>query len=146
IPSESMMRLATPPSVFSTISRSASWNMGPIVLAFRAHRQNMRARAGDPPRTMAQKVLDPRRGGEPRAEEGVRGEWQETGDTLTVAVDQVVLARAPMEPFRDAVAAGLKRPPVELALAYDGHCVTAERPREEGGTTEEMLSRGVWIA
>jgi aconitate hydratase len=43
---------------------------------------------------------------------------------MEVSVDQVVLARAPGRAFGDALRAGLKKTPVEVAVAYDGLCVT----------------------
>jgi aconitate hydratase len=76
----------------------------------------MRARAGEPPRTMAQKILSAR--------------WRSPsaarlpGDMVEVDVDQIVLARAPMRALRRALGAGLKKTSVEVAIAYDGCCVT----------------------
>jgi aconitate hydratase len=68
-------------------------------------------------------------------------------DLAEVAVDQVVLVRAPARALAEAVAAGLKRAAPELAVAYDGRCIT------EGGAspdtrsaTSEMLSHGVLVA
>ncbi|MGH7270062.1 MAG: hypothetical protein ACREJ3_06485, partial [Polyangiaceae bacterium] len=77
---------------------------------------------------MAQKILSARasdrthRGQEAGAAEGM----------VTVDVDQVVLARAPMKAHAEAVAAGLKKTSVEVPIAYDGCCVTA-RVAAEGG-------------
>ena len=48
----------------------------------------MRARAGDPPRTMAQKILA-----------GRSADPTLAGDLVEVKVDQIVLARAPMRAF-----------------------------------------------
>jgi len=95
----------------------------------------MRARAGDPPRTMAQKILvarssDPSLG----------------PDMVAVQVDQVVLARAPMRAFVQAASSGFKKASVETAIAYDGRCVTEEGLPDAGGTSTEMLGHGVLVA
>jgi aconitate hydratase len=73
----------------------------------------MRARAGDPPRTMPQKVLA-----------GRATDPQLRGDVVQVKVDQVILSRAPARALAEALAAGMKKTPVEVAVAYDGTCVT----------------------
>src|SRR5688572_4354213 len=73
----------------------------------------MRARAGDPPRTMPQKILA-----------GRAADPQLRGDLVQVKVDQVVLSRAPARALAEGVAAGLKKTTVEVAVAYDGTCVT----------------------
>jgi homoaconitase/3-isopropylmalate dehydratase large subunit len=73
----------------------------------------MRARAGDPPRTMAQKIL--------------AGRCHDPllfGENVLVKVDQVVLARSPARAFAEGVSAGLKKTTVEVAIAYDQICVT----------------------
>src|SRR5271165_5627606 len=116
MPSESMMRPAIPPSVLSTISLSASWNMvwvGAYHLdpgvgrSLLSDPPQMRARAGDAPRNMTQKVLAPRaKGGSLDAEH------------VEVDVDQVALVRAPAQALGAAVAAGLKKTSVEVAVAY----------------------------
>ena len=69
----------------------------------------MRARAGDPPRTMAQKILA-----------GRCADPSLAGDLVLVKVDQVVLARAPSRALAEAVAVGLKKTSVETAIAYEG--------------------------
>jgi aconitate hydratase len=46
------------------------------------------------------------------------------GDVVQVKVDQVILSRAPSRALAEAIAAGLKKTPVETAVAYDGTCVT----------------------
>ena len=69
----------------------------------------MRARAGDPPRTMAQKILAAR-----------STDPSLSGDLVEAKVDQVVLVAAPRARPREALAAGLKKTPVEVAVAYDG--------------------------
>lgn len=43
---------------------------------------------------------------------------------VDVAVDQIVLARAPMRAFREGLRVGLKKTSAEVAIAYDGRCVT----------------------
>lgn len=73
----------------------------------------MRARAGDPPRTMPQKILA-----------GRASDPQLRGEIVQVKVDQVILARAPSRALSEALAAGMKKTPVEVAVAYDGTCVT----------------------
>src|SRR5829696_5276877 len=73
----------------------------------------MRARAGDPPRTMPQKILA-----------GRATDPQLRGEVVQVKVDQVILSRAPARALAEALAAGMKKTPVEVAVAYDGTCVT----------------------
>jgi aconitate hydratase len=96
----------------------------------------MRARAGDPPRTMAQKILAARSSDPTLA-----------GEMVDVGVDQIVLSRAPMRAHAAAVAAGLKKTSVEVAVAYEGRCVTGAGPPDEcRATSAEMLAHGVLIA
>ena len=101
----------------------------------------MRARAGDPPRTMPQKVLAG------RAADPLLG-----GDEVHVKVDQVILSRAPARALAQAVSMGLKKTPVEVAVAYDGDCVTDAaicQAHENGAHTTvppEALIHGVLIA
>lgn len=97
----------------------------------------MRARAGDPPRTMTQKVLagrasDPRR----------------SDDLERVRVDQVVLAREPERVLAEARALGVKRAAVETAVAYETRCVTvpAGDPRAPDDLGSSALPLGVLIA
>jgi aconitate hydratase len=73
----------------------------------------MRARAGDPPRTMTQKILAG------RAEEN-----PPTSDLVRVKIDQVVLSREPERPLAEALLAGARKFLVEVAVAYDTRCVT----------------------
>jgi aconitate hydratase len=75
----------------------------------------MRARAGDPPRTMTQKVLA-----------GRADDPELRGDLVRVKVDQVILAREPNRTLAEAVAQGMKKCAVETAVAYDTRCVTME--------------------
>lgn len=93
---------------------------------------------------MAQKIFAARSGDEP----------PESEEAL-VQVDQVVLARAPARAFELALAAGLKKASVEVALAYDGRCVTGDAARERRDAPErddarfpaaDMLAHGVWVA
>src|SRR5262245_10834153 len=101
----------------------------------------MRARAGDPPRTMPQKILASR-----------CADAQLRGDLVDVKVDQVILCRAPTRAFAEAAALGLKKTPVELAVAYDGTCVTdgstdaALAARAPESVAPEMSQTGVLIA
>ena len=95
----------------------------------------MRAKAGDPPRTMAQKILTGR----------AATAALPAGDLVTVKVDQVVLARDLGRGLAEAASAGLKKTPVETAVAYDGLCVTApQRPRT--ANVAELLAAGVLVA
>ena len=80
----------------------------------------MRARAGEPPRTMAQKILAARS----RSRSGAQSAPHLAGDMVEVSVDQIVLARAPMRALEQALGAGLKKTSVEVAVAYDGCCIT----------------------
>jgi aconitate hydratase len=74
------------------------------------------------------------------------------GDLVQVKVDQVVLSRAPARALAEALAHGLKKTPVEVAVAYDGTCVTdatSLREAEERGprsTPPDFPSYGVQIA
>jgi len=98
----------------------------------------MRVRAGDPPRTMAQKILAARSRETPSL--------PRLGREIEVQVDQVVLVRAPAQAYAEAVAAGFKKASAEVAIAYDGRCVT-DGSRGEGvrALPAEMLARGVLI-
>ncbi len=96
----------------------------------------MRARAGDPPRTMAQKILAAR-SNDPAL----------TDDFVEVQVDQVVLARAPVRAYSEAVAAGLKKTSAEVAITYDGACVTAaSTPDDARSAASEMIAHGMLVA
>jgi aconitate hydratase len=101
----------------------------------------MRARAGDPPRTMPQKILA-----------GRCADAQLRGDLVDVKVDQVILSRAPTRAFGEALALGLKKTPVELAVAYDGICVTdaashaATAARAAESVAPEMAQTGILVA
>jgi aconitate hydratase len=43
---------------------------------------------------------------------------------VQVKVDQVILSRTPSRALAEAIAAGMKKTPVEVAVAYDGTCIT----------------------
>lgn len=73
----------------------------------------MRARAGDPPRTMTQKVLA-----------GRADDPELQGDLVRVKVDQVILAREPNRALGEALQLGMKKCAVEVAVAYDTRCIT----------------------
>lgn len=73
----------------------------------------MRARAGDPPRTMTQKILAG------RAEDP-----NLSSDLLRVKIDQVVLSREPERALSEALLAGSRKFAVEVAVAYDARCIT----------------------
>ena len=69
------------------------------------------------------------------------------GDLVEVKVDQIVLARAPTRALAEAVAAGLKKTSAEVAIAYDGLCVTdAGGANDARASTAEMLAHGVLVA
>ncbi len=74
------------------------------------------------------------------------------GDLVQVKVDQVILSRAPNRAFAEALAVGLKKTPVEVAIAYDGTCITdhtwnqAAQAGSPLATSAEMLSHGLLIA
>ncbi len=80
----------------------------------------MRARAGDPPRTMAQKILASR-----------SDEQAPATDLVRAKVDQVVLTRSPSRVLAEAFALGLKKTQIEAAVIYDGRCVTSAYARPE---------------
>ncbi len=84
----------------------------------------MRARAGDPPRTMTQKVLA-----------GRADDPELKGDLVRVKVDQVILAREPQRVLGEALQAGMKKCAVEVAVAYDTRCVTTDGAETPGDRT-----------
>jgi aconitate hydratase len=89
---------------------------------------------------MVQKILAAR--GQPNAPQSPAA-----GDSVEVNVDQVVLARAPMRAFAAALRAGMKKTSTELAVAYDGMCVTGRQLAHDASATQaEMLGRGSLIA
>lgn len=90
----------------------------------------MRAKAGDPPRTMPQKILSGR-ADNPRLDE----------DFIRVRVDQVVLASEPNRVLAAALQPGLKRLAVETAVAYDTHCITTGSQAELEQLAPQQVSR-----
>src|SRR5262249_43644641 len=80
----------------------------------------MRARAGDPPRTMAQKILASR-----------SDESAPATDLVRAKVAQVVLTRSASRVLAEAFALGLKKTQLEAAVVYDGRCVTTAFARPE---------------
>ena len=85
----------------------------------------MRARAGDPPRTMAQKILA-----------GRCADPMLASAQVSVKVDQIVLSRSPLRAIAEAREAGLKKTSAEVAIVYDTQCATAAllpggKPRAE---------------
>ncbi len=69
------------------------------------------------------------------------------GDMIEVQVDQIVLTRTPTRAFVQAVAAGLKKTTAEVAIAYDGRCVTNGDPSEEMQVVAaDMIAHGLWVA
>jgi aconitate hydratase len=74
------------------------------------------------------------------------------GDLVQAKVDQVILSRAPARAFAEALAAGLKKTPIEVAVAYDGTCVTdaasndATAANASFSVPSEMLAHGIQIA
>ncbi len=97
----------------------------------------MRAKAGDPPRTMAQKILVGRADDPSLARE-----------FLTVKVDQIVLARAPEAALAEAARLGMKKANVEVAVAYDGPCIegAGTGARRPSSSPADLLARGVLVA
>jgi aconitate hydratase len=66
---------------------------------------------------------------------------------VEVEVDQVVLAREPGRVHAAAVAAGLKRTNVEVAIAYDGRCVTgADGAADAWESPQAMIASGLLVA
>src|ERR1019366_1092346 len=66
-------------------------------------------------------------------------------------VDQIVLARAPARALAAALAAGLKKPSAEVAIAYDTRCIASRPARgvDETSTrasSAELLSHGILVA
>lgn len=68
------------------------------------------------------------------------------GDLVQVHVDQIVLARAPSRALGEAITAGLKKVSAEVAVAYDGRCITDGRAGEDVRAAPlEMVSHGVLV-
>lgn len=90
----------------------------------------MRAKAGDPPRTMPQKILAG------RAEDSRLEE-----ELVDVRVDQVILAREPNDILRETQQMDVRSTPVETAVAYDTRCVTRGEPAELALECPEQVRR-----
>ncbi len=73
-----------------------------------------------------------------------------TGDLVQVKVDHVVLSRAPARAFAEALHAGLKKTTAEVAIAYDGTCVTGTGTegafRPERLVPPEVTAHGIVVA
>jgi aconitate hydratase len=99
----------------------------------------MRARAGDPPRTMAQKILA-----------GRCADPMLASSQVSVKVDQIVLSRSPLRAIAEAREAGLKKTSAEVAIVYDTKCVgsaAASRTLEDiHAATADILGHGIVIA
>lgn len=97
----------------------------------------MRARAGDPPRTMAQKILA-----------GRCADPMLASPQVSVKVDQIVLTRAPLRAIAEAREAGLKKTSSEVAIVYDTHTTTSVPPAAGSlhAATPEILSHGIVVA
>lgn len=98
----------------------------------------MRARAGDPPRTMTQKILA-----------GRADDPNLNADLVRVKVDQVVLAREPDRTLAEPALAGAKKCAVEVGIAYDTRCVTALSDTSPGLSQRglrDALNLGMLIA
>jgi aconitate hydratase len=68
-------------------------------------------------------------------------------DLVEVKVDQVVLVRDPLRAAAEGVAAGLKKPTVELAMAYDTTCVRhASDSAGRAALGAELLTQGIVLA
>jgi aconitate hydratase len=61
-------------------------------------------------------------------------------DIVRVRVDQVILAREPNDILREAADWGLKKTPIETAVAYDTRCVTSAASDELESRTPEQVS------
>jgi aconitate hydratase len=84
---------------------------------------------------MAQKILAGR----------LRGEAALARE-VEVEVDQIVLVRAPARAYLEAVAGGFKKASAEVAIAYDGRCMTDGSHDEAAlALPLEMLARGILI-
>lgn len=94
----------------------------------------MRAKAGDAPRTMAQKVLA-----------GRASDPTLSGDLIDVEVDQIALAAAPRRAFAEAVSAGLKRAVPEVSIAYDGRSVPMRGEDDGRSAAADWLAHGLLL-
>jgi aconitate hydratase len=73
-------------------------------------------------------------------------------DLVPVKVDQVILTRAPGRAVAEAQSAGMKKTPVEVAVAYDGVCVTdaasclAQIHGHASFVSPDTLNHGILVA
>jgi aconitate hydratase len=68
-------------------------------------------------------------------------------EQVLVHADQIVLARSVSRAVGEAVAAGMKKTPAEVAIAYDGRCVTDATPVVDArAASAETLSHGILVA
>ncbi len=98
----------------------------------------MRARAGDPPRTMTQKILA-----------GRGDESQLAADLPRIKVDQVILARDPDRVLAEVALLGGKKCVPEVGIAYDTRCVTQgsdPRPGIGARAYRDALTLGMLVA
>ncbi len=67
---------------------------------------------------------------------------------VVASVDQIVFARSPRKAYAEAAAAGFKKTSVEVAVAYDGRCVSSDPAADDAARASltEGLSHGVWAA
>ena len=76
----------------------------------------------------------------------------DAGELVDVQIDQIVLARTPGRVLGEALAGGLKRSPVEVAVAYNGRCVGLQQapgaaPEDSASAgAGEMLAHGIVVA
>lgn len=98
----------------------------------------MRARAGDPPRTMTQKILA-----------GRADDLKLSSDLPKVKVDQVILARDPDRVLAEVALLGGKKCVPEVGIAYDTRCVTQvsdPRPGIGARAYRDALALGMLVA
>ncbi len=66
---------------------------------------------------------------------------------VEVEVDQVVLVRSAARVLAEAAALGLKKARPEVAVAYEGRCMTAGPAADEAGAVaSDLLARGIIVA
>src|SRR3954470_8226116 len=93
-----------------------------------------RAKAGDPPRTMVQKILAGRSSGAVS-----RGH-------VAVKADQAAIATRPHATLDEAISRGLKRTSLETAVVYETACVRDGHPSIDADARHAILSHGVVLA
>lgn len=98
----------------------------------------MRAKAGDPPRTMSRKIL-----ASDVDDDGPSG-------LIEVKVDQVVLAREPHRILASAVKSGLTKSAVEVSVAYPAYCIPTQEeesdPFSPNRIPQEAVALGFLVA